>query len=345
MGVQVRPPDINKSHKYFSVVEGNVVFGLVGIKNVGSAAVDAILSERTAGGPYRSFVDFLERVDLRAINRKVIETLIQSGAFDGFDLNRATLFNNLEFLLEGAVKHREARAFGQSALFDEVDTVATLPIDPYPEWNAVERLGYERELLGYCFSGHLLDDYRARWKETTTLNLRRVESAAAGHPYTLVALLRDLRVVITKRAGDKMAIGVLEDYNGEIEMVAFPDTFAANQESLVNNTVVGCVGTVEERKERYQFVLQEVKPLDDLDEKDADAVHIRLRDMSFDESDLYTLRGDLSGYSGSSDLYLHIGSNGTETTVRVPAQLRISSKRETLEHIRSHPMVAEVWKE
>ncbi len=345
MGIVVQPPDINQSEKYFSVVGDKIVYGLVGIKNVGAGAVDTILEARRDGGDFASTYDFLERIDTRAVNRKVIETLAQVGAFDGLGRNRATLLANLDIMIDAAAKSRENRLAGQTSLFDEtMDTgEASLPIVEVDDWTAAERLGYERELLGFYFSGHPLDDYRSTWRERTTINLDRPDSYTIGNKYQIVGLLRSLRVVQTKK-GEQMAVGSLEDYNGEIEVVVFPETYRGFGTLLEANHVVGCIGTLDHRRETFQFIVEEIRPLEELDEKDAAAVHIRIDAGQMDEEKLYIFRGELQEFRGSSGVIFHIGENGNETVIRAGSQLRVSSRQESLNRLSQHPLVSEVWK-
>ncbi|MCG8480904.1 MAG: DNA polymerase III subunit alpha [Spirochaetales bacterium] len=345
MGITVRPPDINKSEKYFGVVDGEIVFGLVGVKNVGAGAVDHIREVRAADGPFTSFLNFLERIDTRSVNRKVIETLAQVGAFDGLGRNRATLLANMETYFEAANHTRQNRLAGQTSLFEETGETGeeSLVIEERSEWRAAERLEFERELLGFYFSGHPLDDYRTEWKERTTVNLARLDGASGGETVQIVGLLRDTRTVITKK-GARMAFGRLEDYRGEIELVAFPDTYAKIGDGLEVNRILGCVGSLERRNGAMQLVLDEIRPLEELDEKDAAAVHIRLVAEELDEEALYDFRGDLNDFRGGSDVYLHIGQNGHETVIRASAQLRVSSRKASLDGIERHPLVSEVWK-
>ncbi len=345
MGITVRAPDINSSDKYFTVVGDQVIFGLVGIKNVGANAVDAILTARKNEGAFQSFLDFLERIDTRTVNRKVIETLIQTGAFDTLGQNRPTLFNNLDVYLEAASHTRSNRQSGQGSLFEDTGETgeASLQIQEHPPWTAMHRLEFERELLGFYFSGHPLDDMRDRWRETTGVNLSRLATAPRGELVQLVGLLREVRAVVTKK-GDRMAICLLEDYNGQVEVIAFPETYSTCAEELIAGTVIGCRGKLEDRKESVQLVLDSMIPLEELDERDAAAVHIRLREEALEEEQLYVFRGDLQEYSGNSPVVLHIGENGGETAIRVSSQLQISSRRDTLQKLAQHPLIQEVWK-
>ncbi|MFW5684619.1 MAG: DNA polymerase III subunit alpha, partial [Spirochaetota bacterium] len=166
MGITILAPNINLSEKYFSVTDGKIVYGLVGIKNVGAAAVDAVLTERFANGTYESFMDFAERVDLRSVNRKVIEMFIQCGLFDSLGEDRATLMANIDRALDFAAVRREARESGQGSLFEDTDEIA-FTYEVTQPWSDLERLRHEREFLGCYFSGHPLDSFRTQWLTRT----------------------------------------------------------------------------------------------------------------------------------------------------------------------------------
>lgn len=345
MGIAVRPPHINSSGKQFRADADEIVFGLAGVKNVGSAAVDHILSVRDSEGQFTSLLDFAERIDGRAVNRKVIETLVKVGAFDGLGHNRATLIANLDTLLEAAARTRESRESGQASLFgDEMSGDEQLAIEHLPEWAATERLTHERELLGFYFSGHPLDDYRDRWRKSTTLNLSRLAGAERGTEQVLVAFLSKFRSIVTKK-GTRMAVGRLSDYNGEVEMVVFPPVYAEVADAIEPNSVVGCTGVLEDRGGSAQFVVAGFHQLDELAEKPAAEVHLRLASDCSDETQLAELRAELSQVRGDSELYLHIGTNGSETIVRAGDQLRLASSPEALGRVQQHPLIAEVWSE
>lgn len=345
MDIAVRPPHVNHSGKRFRGDANEVVFGLAGIKNVGSGAADHILAVRAADGPFSGLLDFAERVDGRTVNRKTVETLVKVGAFDGLGHNRATLTANLDTLLDAAARTRENRESGQGSLFDdEIGGDEQLAIEHQAEWTATERLTNERELLGFYFSGHPLDDYRDRWRKSTTLNLSRLAGAERGAERVLVAFLSKFRSILTKK-GTRMAVGRLSDYHGEVEMVVFPPVYAKIGDALEPNRVIGCSGMLEDHAGGVQFVVSGVHRLDDLAEKPAVAVHLRLACDCSDETQLAELRAELSQVKGDAELYLHVGVNGSETIVRAGDQLRLSSSQEVLGRVQQHPLIAEVWSE
>jgi DNA polymerase-3 subunit alpha len=419
MGIDVRPPDVNASDKYFTVAEiadsvgddaGGLAeaaagpgattgeddpkgrgahqlsgtanqsgarlgirYGLVGIKNMGSAAVDEILRERREHGPFASFQDFLERVDLRTVNRKMIEVGIQCGLFDGLDNRRRTLLANLDNLLDHAAKTQERRRSGQGSLFEAEESAVSAQLEYVEETDPVEWLEYERDYLGAYFSGHPMDAYQRRWERCVHVNLGRLTGISQERAHQLLGLLTDTRVITTKN-GNPMAFGKLEDFNGQVEIVLFENAYEASRELLHDRKVVGALGTFEERRGRMQFVVEKLVGPEDLEETAPTPVHIRLAVSSsvaggggggdgagdYATSDrgvavslrpgttreeLYKLRAFLYERRGNCPVYIHLGENGKETVVKASSQLTVSGKESILEEIRSYGPVEAVWTE
>ena len=346
MEIEVLPPNINLSQKVFSVNEGRVIFGLVGIKNVGSAAVDEIISKRAEEGPYESVEEFLERVDMRTVNRKTVETLIQSGVFDSLHPNRAELMHNLDRLIDVATAKKDARAFGQASLFESngEEEFQSISLDPVEEWDQLTKLQYERENLGFYVSGHPIDAFRDQWKKSVNLDMAHPERAPSDRTVTGLGLLKGVRVVYTRK-GTQMAFGTIEDFRGSMELVLFSEALEQYRELLVEEKVVGVIGTVDKRNGKYQIVVEELRAPEDLEERDATEVHIRLAPSVEDEEELYGLRAFLIENPGVAQLYIHVGGaeNG-ECVVRASGQIMISSRPEIIEKIKTHPKVDAVWK-
>ena len=167
MKIQVLGPDVNESELNFTVTPDNEIrFGLGGIKGVGEGAVDAIVSEREKNGPYTDFMNFLDRCDLHAINRKAIEVMIKTGCFDNFGsentISRSTLIANMERAVEYAENKKQQKLYGQVSLFEEAGEKEfdDFKFDLLPEWTLQEKLASEKELIGFYLSGHPLDEYR-----------------------------------------------------------------------------------------------------------------------------------------------------------------------------------------
>jgi len=347
MGIAIMPPDLNLSEGEFKARDGKIIYGLAGIKNVGQAAVDAIVEERRRGGPYRNVGDFLERVDLKTANRKVLETLIQTGVLDSFGETRATLAANLDRLLGEANRKKESREIGQATLFDsaQLDELAPLALERAEEWPPAERLRLEKLNLGFFFSGHPLDRYRDIIATRTSLDLANPGQAARDRQYVVVGVLREVKEILT-RNGRRMAFATLEDFSGAIEVVVFPEAFDRGRDLLVADAVVAVRGKVDLERGDPKLLADEILEPTALPERPARAVHVRVSRAS-DEPALFDLREALFGKSGRCALYLHLaGARGDgEAIIQAAPTLLVSADREILEKARVLPCVEKVWTE
>jgi DNA polymerase-3 subunit alpha len=254
MILDILPPHINTSGIDFSVVDGKLLFGLQGIKNVGHAALDAIIQERKKKGPYENLMDFCVRVDLRTVNKRVIESLICAGAFDTLPGNRAQKFEELETILEQAAERKRALETGQMGLFGIAQPGSQEKNDyafaPRAEWDNKEKLEKEREVIGFYLSSHPLDTYKPiyRWfsipsfqeshEQTKTFN-------SLEDPLVIgCGLLKSSKQIITKK-GDRMAFVQLEDHASKSEVIIFPKLFTSVETWLQEYQVFVVKGTLD----------------------------------------------------------------------------------------------------
>jgi len=348
MGLEVLPPDINLSERNFTVSEGRIVYGLLGIKNVGTAAVDQILSERAKAGPYRGFLDFLERVDQKVVNRKVVETLLACGVFDRLGEGRATLAHNLDRLLEAVAASKEARRFGQVALFDALGEGAAprLELERVPAWPLLELLNHARLNLGFYFSGHPLDKYREQIQACVDLDLGELGAAAAERSCTLIGLLSQVKEIVTKN-GRRMAFASLEDHRGSIELVIFADVFEKCRSLLTAERVVAVVGKIDRSRGEPKLKVDRLLPPEDLPPRPPRAVHVRFAGSGADEQEFLRLRDLMVGKPGDCTVYFHIRTAGEsgEIVIKASPQLALAAEEDILEAVRSSPVVEDVWKE
>lgn len=347
MGLTLLPPAINLSEENFAVVEGEIIYGLKGIKNVGQAAVEEIIRERRSGGDYRGFLEFLERVDLKTVNRKVIETLILCGVFAVFGVNRATLFHNLDRMLEHAGKIKESRRYGQTSLFDiQGMEMPSLDLEELPEYPSAECLRHEKLNLGFYCSGHPLEKYRQKIKAGATLQLSRLQSAVSDRLYTLIGILKDLKVINTKN-GRKMAFALLEDMTGTVELVIFSKLFEECREMFTEDRVLAVSGRVDRSRGEAKLKVESVLDPDQLQTRLSQSVHVRFKsDIQEDQESLIRLRDTLIDKSGDCTVYFHLFGEGREEyIIKASTQISMSGDDTVLEEIRAYPQVEEVWRE
>ena len=227
LGVDINllPPDINVSDKYFTVNGNAINFGLIVIKNVGGKAIDVIIAERKAGGVFRSLQDFCERVDTKVVNKRVIESLILCGAFDSIDTHRAKLIANLENIIKVSRLVRASLARGQLSLF-QMD----IPLMETSEYEPLERFKNEKELLGFYVSGHPLTEYEDIINYFTTANSQTVHEHKLDSIVSIVGMVKSGKVKRTKSSGTTLQLKI-EDLEGYVEVFA-------RQEALENGMSV-----------------------------------------------------------------------------------------------------------
>src|SRR5579863_9480167 len=228
--IPLLPPNINTSHIHFSVLNGSILFGLQGIKNVGLAALENIIEERTKKGPFLDLLDFCKRVDLRTANKRVIESLICAGAFDSLPGNRAQKFHEIAHIIELALAHKKDSLTGQMDLFSATKQSSTPEDETYTfsaraEWPDREKLEKEHEVAGFYISSHPLETYRSQctWFGVETFEQAIIKAKNSATEYTTIVcgLLKTHKNIVTKK-GDRMSFMQLEDATGSAEIIVFP---------------------------------------------------------------------------------------------------------------------------
>lgn len=245
-GLKVVAPNVNLSEYKFAVSDDNeIVYGLGAIKGVGEGAIESIIESRNNGGPYKDFQDFCNRVDLRRCNKRVIETLVKSGALDDMNCTRAMLFNAIPEATKAAEQFAKAQAVGQDDLFGG-DFFATGTLDStaeedagfeqLDEWPEDERLRYEKDTLGLYLTGHPIDQYLDELKNFITHRLVEL-NPDKKHNIVIAGLIIAMRTMNTKR-GDKMAFVTIDDRSGRQEIALFSDKYEAFKEVLIKDSVI-----------------------------------------------------------------------------------------------------------
>jgi len=271
MDLEIMPPDINNSEIDFSVVNGKIVFGLQGIKNVGITALQNILAERTRK-PFTDILELCTRVDLRTVNKRVLEHLIWAGAFDKLAGNRAQKTAELTTIIEQAAERKRALQTGQMGLFGAAATSSQEPngytFQALAPWNDKEKLAKELEVIGFYLSAHPLDSYRKQLKRLsltpflTALEETKANNTLKEYIVTNACFLKGKRTINTKK-GDKMAFVQVEDHSSEAELVVFPKVYKQAESWLSEYNVFVVKGSVDAASQtKCKILAQELVPLE-----------------------------------------------------------------------------------
>jgi len=335
-GIRVLPPDINESQVAFTVRDGEIRFGLVAVKNVGEGAIDAIIEAREAGPegsgpkPFESLFEFCSRVDLRKVNKRVMESLIKSGALDSLGARRSQMTAALEDALDYGQQVQRERADPQMSLFDmgpEEDTVP-LNLPPLPdltEWGDRQRLTCEKEVLGFYISGHPLlrhEEIIDKFTNADSVSLAEMSDGTAVRVGGIVAGAKR----ITSKKGEPMAFVSLEDMQGTMEVVVFPSLYAQVADVLVDDAAILVQGRLQNDDKGPKLIGEAVVPMEKAEETWTAMVHLRLDRERTDREQLMKLRDLLSRHPGSCAAYLHLVDTGnTDAVIALPEAFRLQA--------------------
>jgi len=315
MGIKILPPDVNISQLYFTPAGADIRFGLLAIKNVGENAIRSILDARQKNGNFKSVFEFCEQVDLRVVNKRVIESLIKAGALDSLGNRRSQLFAVADKAIEGAQKAQRDRDSGQQGLFGMAATTVLCDAQPgysshelpnTPEWDEALLLSYEKETLGFYITGHPLAKYAAdlsRFSASTTESLAELESGAEISLGGILTLLKPLK---TKK-GDRMAVIQLEDLTGSVEAVIFPDPFQRFEKFLKPDSPLLIKGVLDVEDSGIRKIrVSEIQSIEGLRERMAKSVtvHVNLVTATLDTAE--RLQRVLDGHPGEASVIFEL---------------------------------------
>ncbi|OGX39220.1 MAG: DNA polymerase III subunit alpha [Omnitrophica WOR_2 bacterium RIFCSPHIGHO2_02_FULL_52_10] len=310
MGITIQPPDINESLLEFKVVDAKTIrFGMLAIKNVGESAIDSLVKQRGAK-PYASLFDVCERVDLRLVNRKVLESLIKCGALDCFGAFRAQLMMVLDKAFELGAKKQKEKASGQVSFFDltgedsgfNKDTEA---LPAVKEWHKTQILSFEKEILGFYISGHPLAHYHNEIKEFTEISTKNLKQSVEGENVRLVGLIEHVKLTNTRKTNERMAILRVEDMDGEVEAVVFPSSYEKLANYIHEGEVVFLSGKVSFRDNDPKIIVEDMKQIHDV-YGTIKAINLDLTEVG--ERDLSDLKKKLASFPGKVPVYLRLNT-------------------------------------
>lgn len=338
MGLDILPPDVNTSGARFTPAEKSIRYGMAGIKNVGAGAAEAIVAEREAGGPYTGLIDFCCRLDSQTVNKKVLENLARCGAFDSLDMHRARIFNAVDFAMTRAAATQSDRESGQGSLFDmmapqgEGTVEDDLPdCDPWPE---NELLKAEKELLGVYMSGHPLTRYSALLERYQLSTVQGLSELKERDQTRLGGIIVSVTKRVTKAKQKLMAVVQLEDLDGSVEVVVFPDAYARYGAYLEQEAAVMVCGEVSRKEEPPRVFASEIYPLADAPRQFAVQAQIHIPAAHAKDGVLNRIREIVRMHPGTTPLVVCLlFPSGEKVFIEAGAGFRVCPDEEMVRRI------------
>jgi DNA polymerase III subunit alpha len=307
MRIRLLPPEVNQSGVKFTVAGEAIRFGLGAIRGVGAKSADAIITVRASGGPFRDLLDFCHRVGTQVANRRVLEALIKCGAFDSIAPVRAALMAQVEDALKIAQKMESDAAKGQRGLFGSAGRPQGLaqPRDPVAPWDQKEMLRNEKEALGFYITAHPLDKYERKLRRlggVTTAGLMALPDASQVRIAGVVQAVK----LKNNKSGKRYATFSLEDREGAVEVIAWPETYQKYEALIMGNEPVVARGKLDVDDERAQVILDGLSPLGSALVDSVREVHITAPRERLANSALEELKALLGRHGGRAITYLHL---------------------------------------
>jgi len=342
MGLKILPPDINSGLYHFHVNdEGEIVYGIGAIKGVGEGPIEAIIEARNEGGYFRELFDLCARTDTKKLNRRVLEKLVMSGAFDRLGPHRAALMNALGDALKAADQHAKAEAIGQADMFgvlaDEPEQVekSYASVVCWPEQRVLDG---ERETLGLYLTGHPITQYLKEIERYVGgVRLKEMHPTERGKVATAAGLVIASRVMVTKR-GNRIGICTLDDRSGRLEVMLFTDALEKYQHLLEKDRILIVSGQVsfDDFSGGLKMMARELMDIDEAREKYARGLAISLTDRQIDDQLLNRLRQSLEPHrSGTIPVHLYYQRSDARTRLRFGATWRVSPNDRLLNDLRT----------
>lgn len=349
MNIDVLAPDINYSHGHFTVENGAIRFGMLGIKNVGTGIIQALVSERKKGA-YQTFFEFCDRLPHAELNKKAIESLIKAGAFDSTRAKRSQLLTSFERIVEGVHRDKRKNIEGQVSLFGDANLSASIggqeeTLPDLAEFSQKHLLAFEKEVLGIYFSGHPLMDHQEEVERINTHRLDELfenaemnnEALSEGERIVLAGMVAKKSERITK-SNHRMAIVQLEDLYETIEVMVFPMVFKKSENCLVEDQFVVVEGRLSLRDDEPPKIMADRivalegyagQSMSRSEKKELVKLYLKLE--SYDVETWERIKKILSKYKGKTEVVLYIEKERKK--MKTQANYWVSIQRELLEDL------------
>ncbi len=306
--IEVLPPDANESQQDFAVVNHKIRFGLAAVKNVGLAAIESILAAREEKGAFISLPDFCCKVDLRKVNKRVIESLIKCGSFDMSGDSRSRLLAGLEGCMEWAQNLEKERNNPQMGMFGSATRSrqnAQPKLPDVEDWPEGQKLLFEKETLGFYLTGHPLTRYAEKIRRLASADTLGVKDVPDGQEVVIGGVVNAVKEINTKK-GDRMAFVTLEDLNGVVEVIVFTELYKNSALMLKGEDPVFIRGKVDAGEESVKIIANEILPFEKAAGKLTTHVHVRIKCEGLGREDLVAMRRIFEEFRGNYPAFLHL---------------------------------------
>ncbi|MCK5218548.1 DNA polymerase III subunit alpha, partial [bacterium] len=304
MEIVVVPPDVNTGRERFRVDQDQIGFGLAAIRHVGVNAAQAIRQEREAKGNYSTLTDFCNRIDLRIVNARVIESLIKAGALDSIGRSRPGMLTNLPQCLASAQKWQEEKERGQMSIFGDVGPDIPVAPDAVAEEPERVRLTHEKEVLGFYLTGHPLVQHQDLLDTFSTATTGTLNKLAEGSQLVIGGEVVGVRHSATKRREPMLRFS-LEDTEGLTEVIVWPDLLGSHKDYLVKDAMLFVVGKMDCSGDENRIIATDIVPLSEAFNRLARRLHLHLP-LAMGEEQLAGLKELLGSHTGATPVYLHL---------------------------------------
>ena len=313
MGMDILPPDVNESFKDFTVVGKDIRFGISAVKNVGAGAAESIIATRQDSDKFESVYDFARKIDLRAVNRKVLESLIKCGAFDSTGIRRSQAMAVLDKVLAMAAKTNRDRNLGQMSFFDDTNADESFKenfqdVPDIPEWPEHELLANEKEMLGFYITKHPLARFEKLLNAYSTCKISELPGMSDGQEVLIGGIINKAKITVTRKKAEKMAILSLEDLDNFVEVLVFPRTYRKAPELAKEDKLVYVHGRLNLREEEPKIVAEEIMEMEKVKGKFTKAVLIKMSTTGLGEQMMGRIKGVIKSFKGKTPVFIEFFS-------------------------------------
>jgi DNA polymerase-3 subunit alpha len=335
LNIKILPPDVNNASVNFDVIDGRIGFGMNAIKNVGKNAVEEIIKVRNKlERNFTSIFDFCINVDTRLVNKRTLEGLVTAGSFDSMDSNRASLYNAVEKALEFGGKMQHSVFSNENSLFGGIeDLEITEPVlqDINP-WSGKERLGKEREAVGFYISGHPLHKYDVEYNSFTNFHIGKDKNINEEEVVKVCGVITGVRKKIDK-SGKNMAFFTIDDFSGSCECIMFSKIFANDGEYVEEEESVLVVGRLESSGDAVKIHVNRLLPLDKAREELSKSINININKDTVSADKISLLKPILENNKGNTPVFLSLGTNGVRGSLYSLKEYRVKVSEDLIKEV------------